>query len=65
MALIEIIGGGGVVSALWLTRVYLPRAKPGEEGRKNEEKGEKCVWGKGGVDRKKKGKKKPSFASLR
>lgn len=58
MALIEIIGGGGVVSALWLTRVYLPRAKPGEEGRKNGEKGEKCVGGTGGVDKKKKGGKK-------
>lgn len=43
VALIEMIGGGGVVSALCLTRAYLPGAKPGETGTgggKEREEGE-------------------------
>lgn len=57
VALIEMIGGGGVVSALCLTRAYLPGAKPGETGTGGGEEREE------GEEEKKK-KKNPGFASL-
>lgn len=64
VALIEMIGGGGVASTLCLTRVYLPGAKPGEGGRKNGEKGGKGEKKKREEEEKEGGKKKKSPALL-